>query len=237
MKICAKNEIDGRRHAKLILASAALFAVVSAGAFVFSINPFYDRKQVVQDDRIIGTFLMTEFVTSHETNMVPETEQTNLSAFVIEKHHTYSQRSPGDYLITLTNLAVAASNAPADVGVQWSGTLFRIDDVLFMDLGHPKSGWLNIPDINDPLTLTQPIHAVCKIEISSNQICVWLPGTESRDRILKKSPELKESVSEETGSLVLTGRPAATQVYLRKIAADPMCFDWKMTLTRTGTNR
>jgi hypothetical protein len=187
-------------------------AICLSGCFR-SQSPFYENEQIVQDDRIVGTY----------------EDRPSESTWWVSR----SQDFPGKYQLLLKD-----DNATAEL----VGTLFRLNDILYLDIFPIKDSGMR-PDPGGPPTtselvhsiLYQPQHLVWKVELSETNFVFWSPSKRGISQALKIAPELKPKSGSmaETLTLQLPDSTKDSQVYLRRFGTNTMIFDNRGQMAKT----
>lgn len=189
------------------------FAVILFSGCFTSESPFYEEKQIVQDDRIIGTY---------------EDRQDQSSWYVVR-----SQDAPGKYRLLLTD----GGNAQSEL----VGTLFRLDNILYLDLfplsdsgmRHDAGGPPTVSELVH-LTLYERRHLVVKIELSDTNCVFWIPSRKGIAEAAELAPELKMKPGAVGPVMTFLGSTTNAQAYLHKFGTNSKVFDQKGQMKKSG---
>ena len=190
----------------------AIFAILLSGCFT-SESPFYETNQIVQDDRLNGTY---------------EDRQEGSSWFV-----TRSEDAVGKYRLILIDGIDARS--------ELIGTLFRLDNILYMDIfplsdSAMRSGAGGPPTVSQlvHLTLYERRHLVMKVELSDTNFVFSTPSQKGIAQAAKLAPELKMKSGAVGPTMTLPTVTKETQAYLRKFGTNSMVFDQQGKMTKSA---
>ena len=123
------------------------------------------------------------------------------------------------------------------------GTLFRLDQSLFLDL-YPikdsieKASQSGAPSVMELIRsiMFEPRHVAWKVEITDKGLNYWFPAGNGVVAALSKAPELKgkplRGTPEEQPTITLPASTKGAQKYLLRFAHDATVFNYKGQLIK-----
>ncbi len=177
---------------------------------LFSEGPVYEEKQIIQDKRIEGDFAGGS--DAEKWAVSPRKENIKKYAIVF---------SDGDAKQELT------------------GTLFRLEDMIFLDLFPLKeSGVRHVP--GGAVTSSEVLHSimamkkhfVVKIEFTDDGVSFSFPNPNGVLIGSRKAPELKIQPMGEMAGLILPSPAKEAQKYLLRFGKDASVFNGKGRLVK-----
>jgi hypothetical protein len=192
----------------------AFTAFFMAGC-LFSEGPVYEEKQVFQDKRMEGDFDSSDGASRSDTTRwsVSRSKQDNKK-----------------YTMIFTD---------GDAKQELTGTLFRLDDMVFLDLFPVKeSGVKHVP--GGSVTSSEVLHSimalkkhfVVKIEFGTNDVNYFIPNPNGVMMGSRKAPELKIQPMGEIAALILPSPAKEAQKYLLQFGKDTSVFNAKGHLVK-----
>ncbi len=201
-----------------IVVLLALASVFASGCFT-CVAPFYEDAQVVQDSRIEGLHKNLGL-----TGNPDDTEWSIKPSVALKGKYDVDVHEGGSSAVLL-------------------GTLFRLDQFLFLDLYPIKDSNENASQGGPPSVMEiirsimyEPRHIAWKVEITDKGLNYWFPAGNGVVAALSKAPELKRKplrgTPEEQPTITLPASTKEAQKYLLRFAHDPMVFNYKGQLIK-----
>jgi hypothetical protein len=198
--------------------SLLVIAVVALTGCFTSTVPFYEDGQVVQDQRIEGTYDSSRDGKKDESvwDIEPSKERDD---------HGKLQRR---YSVTVRD---------GDVSIELLGTLFRLDKLLFLDLYPVRDCGMRdgggVPTVSEVIrsAMYERRHVVWKVEFADTGLTIWFPTENGSARAVMLAPELKRARAEGI-EIALPASTREVQGYLRRFATNSSVFDYRGELVR-----
>lgn len=198
---------------RALIGSALCFAFFLLSGCFTSEGPFYEEKQIVQDKRLEGSF---------ENSSMDKKDGTSWDIWP-------DLDNEGKYHIRITD-------GPATI--ELLGTLFKLDGRLFMDL-FPMSdsgvyhvgGAVTVSEVVHGI-MFRPVHAIWKVELSTNGIAYSFPTGNGNMAALREAPELKAMYDTNRQVFLMPNSPKVSQKYLTRLATNASVFNYKGELKR-----
>lgn len=217
MRIQRKDAKTQSKTLKQVLRVFVVFALglavmVVSGCFT-SEGPFYEEKQITQDKRLEGSF---------ENSSMDKKDGTSWDIWP-------DLDNEGKYHIRITD-------GPATI--ELLGTLFKLDGRLFMDLFpmsdsgiHHVAGAVTVSEAIHGI-MFRPVHAVWKVELSTNGIAYSFPTGNGNMAALREAPELKAMYDTNRQVFLMPHSPKVSQKFLARFATNTSVFNYKGELKR-----
>jgi hypothetical protein len=114
------------------------------------------------------------------------------------------------------------------------GTLFRVGDMLFLDLCPTRDSAMSSVSMTNHAILFPGRHFVWKVGLSTNGVAYSFPAVgDGVMAALKEAPELKDKLDRKLQALVFPDAPRDAQKYLLKFATNSEVFNYKGEMKRT----
>jgi hypothetical protein len=202
-----------KRVAHAVTVWALGFALLLVSGCFTSEGPFYEEKQIAQDKRLEGSF---------ENSSMDKKDGTSWDIWP-------DLDNEGKYHIRITD-------GPATI--ELLGTLFKLDGRLFMDL-FPMSD-SGVQHVGGVVTVSEaihgimfrPVHAVWKVELSTDGIAYSFPTGNGNMAALREAPELKAMYDTNRQVFLMPSSPKVSQKYLARFAMNTSVFNYKGELKR-----
>jgi len=196
---------------RILLLLSFFAAALVTGCFTCE-APFYEDNQIVQDERIKGTY----------ENAKDGKKDGSVWTFKLGIDFE------GKYDVLVEDGAVS---------VELVGTLFRLEKQLFLDL-YPlhDSGVRHVaggaPTVSEVIrsTMYERRHVVWKVDVSDTGLTYWFPFGNGAAAAWQQAPELKPKNVE--GPTLLPPSTKEAQKYLRRFVGDAAVFNFKGELTK-----
>jgi hypothetical protein len=202
-----------RQVARAMTACALGVALLLVNGCFTSEGPFYEDKQIVQDKRLEGSF---------ENSSMDKKDGTSWDIWP-------DLDNEGKYHIRVTD-------GPATI--ELLGTLFKLDGRMFMDLFpmsdsgvHRVGGTATVSEAIHGI-LFRPVHAVWKVELSTNGIAYSFPTGNGNMAALREAPELRAMYDTNRQVFLMPNSPTALQKFLARFATNTSVFNYKGELKR-----
>jgi hypothetical protein len=206
-----------RQYLKKCSVWLMLTSLIAFNSCIVSNGPFYENDQIVQDDRIDGTY-------ENQTSWGAK----DGSVWIFQR----SSEEKSKYRILVEDKGSK---------VELLGTFFQIDNDLYLDLFPIRdSGMRNMsggaPTASELLhiTLFDPRHAILRVDLSDKELSYSFPMESIRKAM--QLPELKVKRIGDFGVLVLPESAIESQKYLRKFGKDKSFFDYKSKMIKNISN-
>jgi hypothetical protein len=181
--------------------------VLCLSGCLMSESSFFREDQVVEDSRIEGTFVNTN---------------DNSTVWNITRSSEAKKRYKVQVTVEKTKFAL-------------TGTLFRLDDLLFLDLfplqESPSNDASPIIQFGRAL-MSEKKHLVVKVELGEKGCTFWCPAANATGFAAYKAPELKQKMVGKMGILIFPSSTEESQKYLSRFAKDASLFNSQNSLTK-----
>jgi hypothetical protein len=214
------NRGDAETQTKIFRQIARVVTVCALGVALLLVNgcftsegPFYEEKQIVQDKRLEGSF---------ENSSMDKKDGTSWDIWS-------DSDNEGKYHIRITD-------GPATI--ELLGTLFKLDGRVFMDLFPiSDSGVYHVggtATVSEAIhgVMFRPVHAVWKVEFSTNGVAYSFPTGNGNMAALREAPELKGLYDTNREVFLMPNAPKSSQRFLTRFATNTSVFNYKGELKR-----
>jgi len=196
-----------KRH-EVILATIPLL-LITAGCLI-SEDPFYEENDLVEDDRLIGTY----------------GEQTNRPSWYVEKQIAFN----GHYTVTYVDASSPRCHMTFD------GALFQIGTNRFLDLVPTLEACDHVGGAASPIEYfqgitLQPLHLLLRISPATNSIQFRIVSEEGRRAALAAAPEMWDTRRPPHLAKMLPNTSKQRQ-FLARFGSDTNIFSHVSTLYR-----
>lgn len=208
-----KRSKTGKQILRALTVCFLGLGVLAVSGCFTSEGPFYEEKQIVQDKRLEGSF---------ENSSMDKKDGTSWDIWP-------DLDNEGKYHIRV-------ADEPATI--ELLGTLFKLDGRMFMDLFpisdsgvHRVGGTATVSEAIHGI-LFRPVHAVWKVELSTNGIAYSFPTGNGNMAALRDAPELKAMYDTNRQVFLMPNSPILSQKFLARFATNTLVFNYKGELKR-----